>query len=254
MIENSVIFISAYIIALVCNNIFFVLFLFSHKMKLLPFSESIIFWLFLHLIFGNNLCGWESFSSIHNFFDFFFIWFLDTICVDGSLLVNGNMDKNSSTSSFRNCFDMFFVSWNYWLSIERIIWDPIFFWYSKELWKKRSKNTKKIWGLQISYLFRIHNFLTFSSIYLSLDENSSSSVTKVGEWSRFLWICKKSRIFVHISINQKNQKNTICVDGVFKWLQSHPLHTRSFQTSPFNINSNICKLKWYWMDLLNVFC
>ena len=35
--------------------------------------------------------------------------FLDTICVDGSLLVNGNMDKNSSTSSFRNCFDMFFV-------------------------------------------------------------------------------------------------------------------------------------------------
>ena len=130
MIENSVIFISAYIIALVCNNIFFVLFLFSHKMKLLPFSESIIFWLFLHLIFGNNLCGWESFSSL---------------------------DENSSTI----------------LSLD--------------------ENFQK-------------NFWTFSSISLSLDENSSSSVTKVGEWSRFLWICKKSRIFVHISINQKNQK------------------------------------------------
>ena len=55
-------------------------------------------------------------------------------------------------------------------------------------------------------------------------------------------------------LTKRIKKNTICVDGVFKWLRSHPLHTRSFQTSPFNINSNICKLKWYWMDLLNVFC
>ena len=36
-------------------------------------------------------------------------------------------------------------------------------------------------------------------------------------------------------------------------LRSHPLHTSPFQTSPFNIYSNICKLKWYWMDLLNAF-
>ena len=64
MIENSVIFISAYIIASVCNNIFFVLFLFSHKMKLLLFSESIIFLTFSSTdFFEHNLCGWESFSS-----------------------------------------------------------------------------------------------------------------------------------------------------------------------------------------------
>ena len=37
-----------------------------------------------------------------------------------------------------------FFSWNYWLSSERIIGDSIFLCrYSKELWKKRSKNTKK---------------------------------------------------------------------------------------------------------------
>ena len=106
MIENSVIFISAYIIASVCNNIFFVLFIFSHTMKLLPFFR------------------------IHNFFDFFFNWFSDTICVDGSLFLQflchwmriqvlplsksgivfvHSPATTSSTSSFRNCFDMFFV-------------------------------------------------------------------------------------------------------------------------------------------------
>ena len=163
MIENSVIFISAYIIASVCNNIFFVLFIFSHTMKLLPFFR------------------------IHNFFDFFFNWFSDTICVDGSLFLQflchwmriqvlplpksgivfvHSPATTSSTSSFRNCFDLFFVSWNYWLSSERIIGDSIFLCrYSKELWKKRSKNTKKKYGVS-----NFRTFLTFSSVsyFLSL--------------------------------------------------------------------------------------
>ena len=66
MIENSVIFISAYIIASVCNNIFFVLFIFSHKMKLLPFSESIIFLTFSSTDFRTQFVWMGVF-----FFNFF---------------------------------------------------------------------------------------------------------------------------------------------------------------------------------------
>ena len=89
--------------------------------------------------------------------------FLDTICVDGSLLVNGNMDKNSSTSSFRNCFDMFFVSWNYWLSIERIIWDPIFFLVFKGALKEAIKEYQKKYGV-----FRFPTFLESIIFWLFL--------------------------------------------------------------------------------------
>ena len=121
MIENSVIFISAYIIALVCNNIFFVLFLFSHKMKLLPFfrihnfltsstdladticvDRSLFLQFLCHWmrIFGHNLCGWEFFSStIKRFF----------LSLSGIVFVHSPA-TTSSTSSFRNCFDLFFVS------------------------------------------------------------------------------------------------------------------------------------------------
>ena len=91
MIENSVIFISAYIIALVCNNIFFVLFLFSNKMKLLLFSESIIFLTFSSTDFRTQFVwmgvffftGWEFFDNFvtgwefpKKFLDFFFNFFV----------------------------------------------------------------------------------------------------------------------------------------------------------------------------------
>ena len=127
MIENSVIFISAYIIASVCNNIFFVLFIFSHKMKLLPFSESIIFLTFSSTdFFGHNLCGWESFSSISlsldenffqkNFLDFFLQFFCHWMRIQvlpspkSFIVFVHSLATISSTSSFRNCFDLFFVS------------------------------------------------------------------------------------------------------------------------------------------------
>ena len=169
------------------------------------------------------------FFRIHNFFDFFFNWFLRTQFVwMGVFFFNFFVTGWEFFAIVSTCF---FVSWNYWLSSERIIWDSIFFMQVfkgalkeaiKEYQKKKYgvsrfptffsilhcyfhfeiRHPKKdqeyctcpqqvddffcfIFESSFSFCFVFSNqqfvgFWSFSSISLSLDENSSSSVTKVG--------------------------------------------------------------------------
>ena len=121
----------------------------------------------------------------------------------------------------------------------------------------RSSWNENHWSCSNNLLFKILLFAEITSYFRGLDCWRSSSDPSSSEFfltfSRSSSDPSSSEFFLTFSSISLSQSQFVWMLRHLDELRSHPLHTRPFQTSPFNIYSNICKLKWYWMDLLNFF-